>query len=145
MRNRHTPALWSAFSLAALCFPGEALLAQGQLHPTPSTFSSPVLWVDRPADRPALNESLRRAMGPTSKGLLIGGGIGLAVSALAVIVLTDAIDPGNYSGTAPIIIGGTALGAIIGAAIGAGMEPSIAPRGEDEQRATPVSAPDRNR
>lgn len=145
MRHCSSVASWSAVILVALAAFNGPLSAQDIIRPAPSTFNSPVLYIDTRTDPAPLNESLRRAMSPTSKGLLLGGGIGLAASALAVFLYVEGTDPGNYTGAVPIVIGGTALGAVIGAAIGAGVERSVEPRGENEQRATPVSAPDRNR
>lgn len=62
-------------------------------------------------------------MSPTTKGLLIGGGVGLAASLLAVVLYVEGTDPGNYTGAGRVVLGATALGAVIGAAIGAGAEP----------------------
>ncbi len=93
------------------------------LRPTPATFST-AMAISRES-RPAthLLAPTRRQMGPTTKGLVIGGAAGLVLSTLATVLYVESTDPGNYSGAVvPIVIGATALGAVVGAAVGAGAE-----------------------
>ena len=60
---------------------------------------------------------------PTTRGALIGGAAGLAISAILTVIYVESTDPGNYSGSVlPIIVGTGAVGAVIGAAIGARWE-----------------------
>jgi hypothetical protein len=61
-------------------------------------------------------------MSPVTKGALLGGGIGLGVSALLTLLYIESTDSGNDSGAGRAIVIGTALGAVIGAAIGAGRD-----------------------
>lgn len=70
----------------------------------------------------AQQRELRRAMSPTAKGAVIGGGIGLGASLLVALLYVESTDAGNRSGTGRVVVIGTALGAVIGAAIGAGRE-----------------------
>jgi len=62
-------------------------------------------------------------MRPITKGIVIGGAIGLAVSTLALVLYKASTEPGSNGQAVPIVIGATAVGAIVGAAIGAGWEP----------------------
>lgn len=70
----------------------------------------------------AQQRDVRRGMSPVTKGALLGGGIGLGVSALLTLLYIESADSGNDSGVGRAIVIGTALGAVIGAAIGAGQE-----------------------
>jgi len=105
--------------------PPELLAAQQapSLRVTPRQLSSETLaWRAPPRDAKPLPGLAWRPRA-TTRGALIGGGVGLVLSALALVLYVEGTDPGNYSGpVVPIIAGATALGAVIGAAIGAGSD-----------------------
>jgi hypothetical protein len=110
-----------ALVLASSISPGSLEAQHTQsLRATPEQLTSAILLrpeMSRGADpTPAIWRQ-----SSTTRGALIGGGIGLVLSAVAVVLYVEGTDPGNYSGPVlPFIAGATALGAVIGAAIGAG-------------------------
>jgi hypothetical protein len=61
-------------------------------------------------------------MSPITKGMLVGGGIGGGTTALLSVLYIQSTESPNYSSMGVPVLIGTALGAIIGAAIGAGFE-----------------------
>ncbi len=101
---------------------GVAGAQQATLRPSPAALSSDVVAPLEAHQATPLLAPTRRQMGPITKGLVIGGAAGLALSTLMTVLYVEGTDPGNYSGVVPIVIGATALGAVVGAAIGAGSE-----------------------
>jgi hypothetical protein len=103
-------------------------VAEGQavrtprLRPTPEMFEGAIARVS--VVRTSTTESSWRdaGMSPITKGMLIGGGIGLGATALLSVLYIQSTQSGNYSGIEIPIALGTTLGAIVGAAIGAGFE-----------------------
>lgn len=102
---------------------GESHHIGSGLRPSAATYSSPLLDLEPAREQTAASIPPLKRMSPTTKGLLIGGGVGLAASLLAVVLYVEGTDPGNYTGAGRVVLGATALGAVIGAAIGAGAEP----------------------
>lgn len=112
-----------------LVFSGVAVsVAEGQavdtppLRPTPEMFGSEIARSS--VVRSNVKESSWRneGMSPITKGMLIGGGIGLGATTLLSVLYVQSTESSNYSGIGIPIALGTALGAIVGAAIGAGFE-----------------------
>ena len=91
------------------------------LRATPQHLSSALLLKSQPAQAPVSLSAAIWRTSPTTRGALIVGGIGLVLSSVAMLLYVEATDPGNHSGPViPIVVGTTAVGAVIGAAIGAG-------------------------
>jgi hypothetical protein len=93
-----------------------------QLRPTPEMFTSEVARSG--LDRSSTSKTPWRArrMSPTTQGMLIGGGIGGGATALFSVLYIQSTESRDYSSMGLPVLIGTALGAIIGAAIGAGFE-----------------------
>jgi hypothetical protein len=90
------------------------------LRATPEQVSSAFLL--RPERLPLVQSTSATAWQTSSptRGALIGGGIGLVLSSVAILLYVQGTDPGNYSGpVVPIVVSATVVGALIGAAIGA--------------------------
>lgn len=78
---------------------------------------------DQEGDAQANSVTKTPLAGPAGRGALIGGAAGLAISALLTVLYVESTDPGNYSGPVlPILVSGSLVGAVIGAAIGARQE-----------------------
>jgi hypothetical protein len=92
-----------------------------RLRPTPEMFEGAIARVSV-VRTSTTGSSWRNQMSPITKGMLIGGGIGLGATALFSVLYIQSTESSNYSGIGIPIVLGTALGAIVGAAIGAGFE-----------------------
>lgn len=121
-RTRISPsvvALWCL--LVAALGPVVTLKAQApSLRVSTPALQSEISRVTRASIASTHERAARRGMSPTTKGAVIGGGIGLGVSVLLTLLYIESTDSGNDSGAGRAIVIGTALGAVIGAAIGAG-------------------------
>lgn len=113
----------------ALVFSGVAVsVAEGQAVDTPPLRPTPEMFVSEIARSSVVRSNVKESswrnegMSPITKGMLIGGGIGLGASALLSVMYIDSTDGGNYLDVARIAAIGTAFGALVGAAIGAGFE-----------------------
>lgn len=93
-----------------------------RLRPTPEMFTSELARVGTERGRVRASSWRREGMSPITKGMLIGGGIGLGATTLLSVLYIQSTESSNYSGMGIPIAFGTALGAIVGAAIGAGFE-----------------------
>jgi hypothetical protein len=74
----------------------------------------------RAQQRPA--QSSTRALRGAGKGALIGLGVGLGVGGIAALLFGGECEEGHAGCTAGLIVGGAALGAGVGAVVGAGRD-----------------------
>jgi hypothetical protein len=88
----------------------------------PASMASPLVTAPRvrATERRNLATSGIPRSGAITRGTLIGGTIGLVVSAVATVLYVESTDGSNYTGPMlGLVVGTTAVGALVGAAIGA--------------------------
>ncbi len=93
-----------------------------QPRPTPEMFESEITRVSVARSSTTESSWRNQGMSPITKGMLIGGGIGLGATTLLSVLYVQSTESSNLSDFGIPIALGTALGAIVGAAIGAGFE-----------------------
>lgn len=92
------------------------------LRPTPEMFEGAVARGSVVRSSTTGSSWRNQGMSPTTKGMLIGGGIGLGTTTLLSVLYIQSTESRDYSSVGLPVVLGTALGAIVGAAIGAGFE-----------------------